>query len=49
MQIEGLFPDEIARLDELEALTITGEPITFHVGNAEVLAWFSIEHKVFEC
>ncbi|MDH3740179.1 MAG: hypothetical protein OER56_01160 [Hyphomicrobiales bacterium] len=43
--IEGLTPDEIIDLEELEDLAVIGEPIIVRVGSAEVLAQFSIEDK----
>lgn len=41
MQVEGLNRDELFALPELEELVVTGSPIVFSVGPAEVLAEFS--------
>jgi len=46
--IEGLTPDELIALDELEALAATGKPIVFRIGSAEVLAGFSILDRVLD-
>lgn len=43
--IEGMTPDELVALDELEELAVTGEPIAVRVGSADVLAQFSIEER----
>ncbi len=42
--IEGYTPDEILALPEgeLEALLMTGEPLTFRAGTAEILGEFQI-------
>ena len=39
--IEGCTVDELIAIDELEALVVTGDPIIFCVGSAEVLGEFS--------
>ncbi len=46
--IEGLSPDDIVALDELEELAVAGRPIVFHVGTAEVLAEFSLDQGVLK-
>ena len=42
--IEGYTPDEVLALpdDELEALIMTGEPLAFRAGSAEILGEFRI-------
>ena len=44
--IEGLAPDELISLDDLEGYAVAGRPIVFSIGSAEVLAEFSILEKV---
>jgi hypothetical protein len=44
--IDGIKPNELINLDELEAYAISGRPIIFSVGEAEVLAEFSKSGKV---
>ncbi len=44
--IEGLEPDELISLEDLEAYAVAGRPIVISVGAAEVLAEFSICEKV---
>jgi hypothetical protein len=43
--IEGLTPDELLNLAELEDLTITGAPVIFRAGSADILAEFSIKDR----
>ena len=44
LRIEGLTPDEILDLaeGEFEALVLTGEPLAFRAGTAEVLGQFEV-------
>lgn len=44
--IDGIEPNEIVNLDDLEAYTLAGRPIVFSVGEAEVLAEFSKSGRV---
>ena len=44
--IEGLSPDELISLEDLEGYAVVGRPIVFSVGSAEVLAEFSITKNV---
>ena len=44
--IDGIKPNELINLDELEAYALAGRPIVFSVGEAEVLAEFSKSGKV---
>lgn len=46
--IEGYLPDEILDfpLEQIEALVLTGEPILFKVGTAQVLGEFAIQGDV---
>ncbi|MFQ6551548.1 hypothetical protein AAD018_004275 [Aestuariibius insulae] len=44
--IDGIKPDEIVNLDDLDAYTLAGRPIVFSVGEAKVLAEFSKSGKV---
>ncbi len=44
--IEGLDPEELISLEDLEAYALAGRPIVISVGAAEVLAEFSISEKV---
>ena len=46
--IEGLTPDDIVALDDLETFAIAGRPIIFRVGTAEVLAEFSQSDTVLK-
>ena len=39
--IEGYTAEELIAIDDLEALVVTGDPIIFRVGSAEVLGEFS--------
>lgn len=44
IRIEGLTPDDLLSLpdEELDALVLLDEPITFHAGSAEVLGQFRV-------
>ncbi len=44
--IEGLRPDELISLEDLEIYAAIGRPIVISVGSAEVLAEFSIDGRV---
>ena len=44
--IDGIKPNELVNLDDLEAYTLAGRPIVFSVGEAEILAEFSKSEKV---
>ncbi len=44
--IEGLRPDELISLEDLEIYAAIGRPIVISVGSAEVLAEFSINDSV---
>lgn len=44
--IDGIKPNELVKLDDLEAYALAGRPIVFSVGSAEVLAEFSKSGKV---
>ena len=44
--IDGIKPNELVGLDDLEAYALAGRPIIFSVGQAEVLAEFSKLGKV---
>ena len=44
--IDGIKPNELVNLDDLEAYALAGRPIVFSVGEAEVLAEFSKSGKV---
>lgn len=44
--IEGLEPEELISLEDLETYAVAGRPIVISVGAAEVLAEFSISEKV---
>ena len=46
--IEGLTPEELISLDDLEGYVATGKPIIFKVGSAEALAQFSIQEKILK-
>ena len=46
IQIEGLTPEELVSLDDLEGYAVAGRPIVIAVGSAEVLAEFSITESV---
>lgn len=43
--IEGLTPDELLNLAELEDLVVTGAPVIFRAGSADILAEFSIKDE----
>lgn len=45
--IEGYTPEEVLSLppEQIEALVLTGEPLAFKVGSAEILGEFRIEGK----
>ena len=44
--IDGIKPNELVGLEDLEAYALAGRPIVFSVGQAEVLAEFSKSEKV---
>lgn len=44
--IDGIKPNELVNLEDLEAYVLAGRPIVFSVGEAEVLAEFSKSGKV---
>jgi hypothetical protein len=46
--IEGLNPEELLNLTELEDLVVTGTPVIFHAGSADVLAEFSIRDQALK-
>ena len=46
IMIEGLKPEELISLEDLETYALAGRPIVISVGEAEVLAEFSISKKV---
>jgi len=46
--IEGLKPEDLISLEELEGYAAAGRPIVITVGAAQVLAEFSIEEKVLK-
>jgi hypothetical protein len=46
--IEGLRPEELLNLTELEGLVVTGEPVIFRAGSADVLAEFSIQDQTLK-
>lgn len=45
--IEGLSPDELLDLpdEEIEALVLTGKPLTFRAGTAEILGQFKLRDE----
>src|SRR4051812_20510694 len=45
IRIEGYTPDEILALpgEQIEALVLTGQPLVFRAGSAEILGEFRIE------
>lgn len=44
--IDGIKPNELVNLDDLEAYALAGRPIVFSVGEAEILAEFSKSRNV---
>lgn len=44
--IDGIEPNELINLDDLEAYALAGRPIVFSVGEAEILAEFSKSERV---
>lgn len=46
--IEGLTPEELISLEDLQQYAVIGKPIIFNVGGAEVLADFSIERDILK-
>ena len=44
--IDGIEPNDLVNLDDLEAYTLAGRPIVISVGGADVLAEFSKSGKV---
>ena len=44
--IDGIKPNELVGLEDLEAYTLVGRPIVFSIGEAEILAEFSRSDKV---
>jgi hypothetical protein len=46
--IEGLTPEQLLNLEELESLAVTGAPVVFRVGSANLLAEFSIEEQTLK-
>ena len=46
--IEGYTKDELIAFDDLGALVLTGEPMVFRVGSAEVLGQFSTDQGVLK-
>lgn len=44
--IDGIKPNELVNLDDLEAYALAGRPIIFSVGEAEILAEFTKTGKV---
>ena len=46
LSIDGIKPNELVKLDDLEAYALAGRPIVFAIGQAEVLAEFSKSGKV---
>lgn len=44
--IEGLSSEELVELDDLESLVVTGAPVIFRAGSANILAEFSIEDQI---
>lgn len=41
IQIEGLNPEDLISLEDLEGYVLVGRPIVFSIGSAEILAEFS--------
>ena len=46
--IEGLTPEELISLEDLESYAVAGGPIIISIGDAEILAEFSIFEKVLK-
>jgi hypothetical protein len=46
--IEGLTPEELLNFEELESLAVTGSPLVFRIGSADILAEFSIEEQTLK-
>jgi hypothetical protein len=46
--IEGLTPDELLNLAELEDLVVMGAPVIFRAGSADILAEFSVKRETLE-
>jgi hypothetical protein len=46
--IEGLTTEELLNIEELESLTVTGAPLVFSAGSADILAEFAIEEQTLK-